>query len=295
MQTNSLLQKLLMLIVMACLFCLLGSCSALKLSYNNAPDLLYWWLDSYVDFSAKQKPLIKQQLKQLQQWHRQNELPKYAELIENTANIMQHDISSEQVCSIFESAKPRIAQLNLKVALIVQSIAPTLSENQLLDIEKKFDDDNEKWRDKWMDSNLAKREKKRLEDAIERAESFYGNLNQAQKNLLKSSLQTSSFKPEISYQRRLEKQHKLLSILGAIQQGKLSGTQASAQIQAYMQEMTEPEEPEYSAYINQLTNESCQTVANLHNSSSVKQRKNLQENLKGYLNDLNALMLLDQS
>ncbi|HEY0269193.1 MAG TPA: DUF6279 family lipoprotein [Methyloradius sp.] len=282
------------LIVMACAFCLLASCSALKLSYNNAPDLLYWWSDGYVDFSAKQKPLIKQQLNQLQQWHRQNELPKYAELMQSVANSMQRDVTPQQVCSVFDSAKTRIEELNLRIGLIVQSIAPDLSAKQLTHIEKKFGVDNEKWRDKWMDDNLEKREKKRLEDAIDRAESFYGNLNRDQKDLLRASIQVSSFKPEISLKRRLEKQQNILSILRAIQQGGLTGAQANTRIQAFMYEMTEPEDPEYRAYINQLTTESCQTLANLHNGTTPKQRKNLQENLKGYLTDLHALMELVQ-
>jgi hypothetical protein len=32
----------------------LGGCSALRLSYNNAPTLLYWWLDGYADFDKSQ-------------------------------------------------------------------------------------------------------------------------------------------------------------------------------------------------------------------------------------------------
>jgi hypothetical protein len=296
MQTNRPLHqsKSLALIVMACIFCLLASCSALKLTYNNAPDLLYWWLDGYVDFSAKQKPLIKQQLNQLQQWHRQNELPKYADLMQNTASLMQRDVTPQQVCSVFDAAKTRIEQLNLEIAPIIESIAPDLSAKQITHIENKFGVDNEKWRDKWMDENLDKRQKKRLKDAVDRAESFYGNLNSDQEELLLISIQTSSFKPEISYQRRLEKQQAILSILRAIEQGKLAGTQANTKIQAFMREMTDPEDAEYSAYINQLTTESCQTIARLHHTATPKQRKNLQENLKGYLNDLNVLMSLQQ-
>ncbi|BCM24368.1 hypothetical protein ZMTM_06270 [Methyloradius palustris] len=266
----------------------------MKLTYNNAPDLLYWWLDGYVDFSAKQKPLIKQELNQLQQWHRHNELPKYAELMQNTANLMQRDVTPQQVCSVFDSAKTHIEQLNLEIAPIIESIAPDLSVKQLAHIEKKFGVDNEKWRDKWMDENLDKREKKRLDDAIDRAESFYGSINSDQKELLLKSIQTSSFKPEVSYQRRLEKQQAIMLILRGIEQGRLSGTQANSKIQSFMHEMTEPEDPEYSAYIDQLATESCQTIASLHKSATPKQRKTLQENLKGYLNDLNVLMSLQQ-
>ena len=32
----------------------LGGCSAVKLSYQNAPELTYWWLDSYLDLNDTQ-------------------------------------------------------------------------------------------------------------------------------------------------------------------------------------------------------------------------------------------------
>ena len=41
---------------------LLAACSSLRLAYNNADTLLYWWLDAYVDFDSGQKADIKQDI-----------------------------------------------------------------------------------------------------------------------------------------------------------------------------------------------------------------------------------------
>ena len=38
---------------------LLSGCSALRLGYNNGPQLAWWWLDNYVDFSSEQAPPAK--------------------------------------------------------------------------------------------------------------------------------------------------------------------------------------------------------------------------------------------
>jgi len=61
---------------------LLSGCSTLKLAYNQADEAVYWWLDSYVDLTDKQKPLAKDALRQLHQWHRQNQLPEYVALLQ---------------------------------------------------------------------------------------------------------------------------------------------------------------------------------------------------------------------
>ena len=33
---------------------LVAGCSALRIGYSTAPDLVYWWLDRYVDFNGHQ-------------------------------------------------------------------------------------------------------------------------------------------------------------------------------------------------------------------------------------------------
>jgi len=279
---------------MLCLLCIFAGCSAVKLSYNNAPDLMYWWLDGYVNFSAKQKPLVKQQLTNLQNWHRQNELPRYIAFLQRVNELAPDNVVPEQVCTLLDDAKLRMQSLNTEIVTIVQTVSPDLTSSQLQHIEKKFAETNEEWRDKWMDGNPDKLQKKRLDDAIDRAESFYGRLSRAQKELILASIKNSSFNPETSYLRRVSNQQKILALLRAIQRADLSSEQATIQIQAFMRQLTIPDEAEYAAYIDKLSAESCQTLANLHNSSTPKQRKHLGDYVQGYLDNFNELMALQK-
>ena len=38
----------------------LSGCSALRLGYNTAPELAYWWIDGYADFDDAQAPQVVQ-------------------------------------------------------------------------------------------------------------------------------------------------------------------------------------------------------------------------------------------
>ncbi|SCZ84939.1 hypothetical protein [Nitrosomonas mobilis] len=42
------------------LLLLLASCSVVRLSYSQEPQLTWWWLDHYVNFSREQEPLAKE-------------------------------------------------------------------------------------------------------------------------------------------------------------------------------------------------------------------------------------------
>jgi hypothetical protein len=90
----------------ACWWCcwqavLLQGCSAVKLAYNNAPELAYWWIDGYADLDDAQSLKVREELARLQQWHRTNELPRIAELLQRTRQLALADTTPEQVCTLF--------------------------------------------------------------------------------------------------------------------------------------------------------------------------------------------------
>ena len=87
---------------------LLQACSAIRLGYNNAPDLVYWWLDGYADLTDLQSLKARDDLARLQQWHRRSELPKIAEWLQTAQQIAPGNTSGDQVCGLFGDARARI-------------------------------------------------------------------------------------------------------------------------------------------------------------------------------------------
>src|SRR5689334_8833467 len=81
----------------------LAACSTVRLVYNSLPELSYWWLDSYVDFDGTQTPRVRDELAQLLEWHRQNELPKLADLLRETRALAAGDVTAAQACGLAEA------------------------------------------------------------------------------------------------------------------------------------------------------------------------------------------------
>ena len=81
--------------------CLLQACSAIKLAYNNASEFGYWWLDGYVDFTESQTLKVRAELARLQQWHRSDELPKIADLLQKAQRLAETDMGAGPVCALF--------------------------------------------------------------------------------------------------------------------------------------------------------------------------------------------------
>ena len=76
----------------------LAACSAIKLAYNNLPEVSYWWLDGYLDFDDAQTPRVRDELAQLLAWHRQNELPKIVGLLQQAQALAPGDVTPAQAC-----------------------------------------------------------------------------------------------------------------------------------------------------------------------------------------------------
>src|SRR5580765_4822032 len=51
-------------LIIGAVLALLGACSALRIGYGAAPDLVYWWLDGYVDFDDTQTPRVREAIGQ---------------------------------------------------------------------------------------------------------------------------------------------------------------------------------------------------------------------------------------
>lgn len=117
----------------------LGGCSALRLSYNNAPTLLYWWLDGYADFDKSQGAQTRADLSKLVDWHRKEELPRIADLLESAQSMASGNVTSPQVCELYEKTMARMDALSERVLPSAAAIVPTLTQAQLDFMSKAFE------------------------------------------------------------------------------------------------------------------------------------------------------------
>jgi hypothetical protein len=277
-----------MLVVCCCLL-LLQACSAVKVTYNNAPALVTWWLNGYLDLNDAQHQALSPQLTTLQGWHREAELPVYIHLLETWQGQMRNDITPAQACEVFANVRTRMRVFNAHVEPVVLVLAPSLTAQQLNHLEKRFDKRNRKWRDEWMQSDLDERREYRLKQSVKRAETLYGKLNDTQKAMLKTSISTSSFDPQITYKEILRREQDALQVLSGIQKRPGDETRSKMEVQAYFDRLMQSPNALYRDNLETINRESCNTFAELHNSASPEQRAHATETLQHYINDLRLL------
>lgn len=269
---------------------MLSACSALKITYNNAPGLVSWWLDGYLDFSVEQQEILQPRLQAVHAWHRQHELPAYVALLKELQTQALVDIEAERACELVTAMLAHVDLLNARFEPVVAVLAPTLDDTQLNHLQEKFEESNEEWREEWMDGSEQERKDYRLQQAVKRAESFYGDLEAGQVDIIRRHVAGSSFRPEISYAERLRRQQDALRTLTLLKQD-LPQARGEAETHQYFRRLASSPDPAFRDYFATILHESCATIAELHNSTSQEQRAQAAEKLRDYEADLQQLQV----
>jgi hypothetical protein len=273
---------------------ILTGCSAVRLGYNKLPEIASWWLDSYIDFSDTQGPQAKLALQKLQAWHRKEELPAIAELLVQAQTLAPQNITPEQACKIWEGAQVRIESFIQESSRLAAPVVSQLSAKQFKHLEKEWASRNEDWKKQWLQGTPDSRIKKRVDLAAERFNSFYGDLNLEQRQVLKQQFLQSTWVPEASYQRRLKRQEEQLIALQAmsseITKPAMPLPQVEKALQSLILQSVRPKDASDLSKQLQFEQQACQNLAQLHNTMAPAQRLKAQRKLKDYETDVRELM-----
>ena len=268
----------------------LGACSAIKLAYNNLPTVSYWRLDAYLDFNGAQTPKVRDELEQLLAWHRQNELPRIASLLQEAQALAPGEVTPAQVCAMTDRIRERLLAVTERAEPAGTELALSLSESQLQQLERKYAKVNAEYRKGWLERTPAQVQEKRYDRALDRAEDFYGRLTDEQRDLLKQQAAQSVFDPRLTDAERRRRQQDALAVLRGFVAGKPSPAEARAALHDYIQRIAEPPPGPWRDQQQALLQEGCRNTAALHNGTTASQRAQAVRRLQAYESDLRQLV-----
>lgn len=270
----------------------LTGCGTTRLAYNNAPTLSFWWLNTYFDFDSEQALRVRADLQTALAWHRKDELPLVAAELANLKSRALQNATPEQTCKLAADVQARVTAPLERLAPAMAAIAPSLSDAQLLKMERAFEKKNRSWREDYLDGTPQERIDHRLKQTAERTESLYGRLRPEQINWLRAQIAASNYDAELQYREILRRQQDALQVLRQVRTNKSNPAQAQAALLALLERSLASPDANYRQYMARILQQGCTTMTELHNGMSAPQRVKLLNTLQGYDNDLRALMAI---
>ena len=270
---------------------LLQACSSAKLAYNQAPELAYWYLDGYVDFSGGQSVQVKDDLNKLQTWHRQTQLPTYIDMLQKIQQKMPSDINAQDACTILSDVRRKFLVVSDQAQPTVVAMLDTLTNNQIDTLARKFEKGNFDFRNDYLQSSKPVNQSTRYKQTVSRAEMLYGRLDDKQTALIAMQVEKSRFNATLAYAERQRRQQDTLQTLRTLVKNQPTAEQKKLAVRSLFERSFTSPNSNYADYIDVLTKENCANLANLHNSTSISQRRKAVEVLMGYEQDMKTLSI----
>ncbi len=277
--------------LLLCALALTG-CSAVRVGYNQASTLTWWWLDGYMDFDAEQAPKVKSALEQWFAWHRRTQLPDYADLLAAAQVQVLQPVTPAQICRWNSDLRERVdASLRHAVPLAAQ-LLPVVGPPQLEHLRKRYAKSNRQFQEDFLQPPPHERLDATVERTIDRAEMLYGRLDERQRQIIVRSAAASPFDPAAWYAERQAIQADVLRTLARLTAGgpeRVDSETTLDGLSALVRRMLHPPPGNYRTYQQRLFDYNCAFAAQLHNSTTPAQRQAARAKFKAWEDDLRAL------
>jgi len=253
----------------------LQGCTLIQTTYNQAPDLMSWWLDGFVDMNRLQKEVISEDLNQIQLWHRGTQLPLYLETIRALDSKVALDLTVEDICRPLEqSIEIKARDLLIAFEPLFIHLVMNMQIEQLKTLQRKYDKNNKEWRHDWLEASVQDRLALRVKKDREIGEWLYGRLSAEQMELLKELVLESPFDASKTYAERLRKQADSIETLKGLilERPNPNETQQTVHLLLLRSTLESPDQSFKEYYYKNLRSQ-CPRAVKFHNSTTQKQRQ----------------------
>jgi hypothetical protein len=275
-----------------CAAAALSGCSAVRIGYDQAPTLAWWWLDGYLDFDAPQAPAVKEAIGQWFAWHRATQLRDYASLLAAAQVQVLQPATPAQVCRWNDALRARVETALMHTVAPAADLLPRVGPAQLEHLERRYQKSNRDFEQDFLQADPDERRAAAIERTIDRAEMLYGRLDRHQRELIAAGVEASPFDPAAWLAERREVQAQVLQTLARLTAGgpaRADRESNVAGLKALAQRLLHTPPGPYRDYQRRLTDYNCAFIARLHNSTTPAQRQAARDKLRGWEEDLRIL------
>lgn len=278
--------RVLRLAAAAFLAALLAGCgTALRIAYNNSDIAVRYLAHEYFDLHGDQSEAFKVQLAHFHAWHRSEELPRYAALLESAARRVEHGLSRDDVTWAIASVRERARVLTGQAVDDAAPVMAMLAPDNIAALERKFDTNNAKFAKQFASGDARKDERARAQRVRERIEEWTGRLTPEQEALVAAYVASIPRLSQAQLEDRRRRQQELIALLETHR----GQPELPAKVRAFLLDWEAERGPEYKRLASDQEARFVQLMVDLDRTLTAKQRTHAVERLRRNAQELRAL------
>lgn len=178
------MQKSAQRVVILVMLAVLASGCAVRLIYNQLDWLIPWYLGDYIKLEGPQKELFRTRLDAYLQWHRREQLPLYADFLEQVAAQAEKGMSEADIMAIQLRSEALAQALVTRLQPDMIELFAMATDEQVARLFEKFDEDYQQYLKDYVQASPAVQRKRRAKEARQYVERWTGSLNRDQRALI---------------------------------------------------------------------------------------------------------------
>jgi len=157
----------------------LASCSAINIVYDNAPTFVASEVDDAFDLNDAQNVQVDAALQSFFDWHRQQELARYQQMLNDAALAIADGISAAEYLAIYDAVRSAGKRSLLRMIDELHGLTATLTPAQIDRYDQYFRERSEKYQD-YLEMSSQQRQIFTEEWIIDKMEEWFGELEDLQ-------------------------------------------------------------------------------------------------------------------
>ena len=265
------------------------ACGMVKVGYRNGETVGLFMMNRYLDLSGEQKDFVKPRLRTLLAWHKSTQLPDYATLAGELQRKARQPITLAEVTAYNEQARRRLMTTVVHAMPDMADIALRLGPDNIAMLQKRFADDDDKWRDDHLKGDVEKRQKARYEKTLERVEEWYGRFDREQRAAIRALSDARPLDNEILLAERQRREGEIIGMLERIQREKPSRDAVVTMMKGIADHFEQSPDPDRRAFTDALHKATNEMNAQIHNMATPEQRTKAVARLQEWIDDFRSL------
>lgn len=162
----------------------LTACSSTRFFYNRLDFFVPWYLGDYVSLDRSQDVLLQSELQRFLAWHRQDELPRYIELLQRAERSLDEPLTREQLVALTADAEQALDRLQDRALDWMLVLADALHQDQLDEFMDELREQQAEYEEKYLERDDADYRDDACERLQDNASRYLGRLQTEQKTRL---------------------------------------------------------------------------------------------------------------
>jgi hypothetical protein len=272
-------------VLLVMLATLLGGCSAVRFTYNNADLVARYKASEYVEFTSEQSEQFRARFAGFHQWHRSSELPAYVDLLRDAGARVGRGLRPDDVAWAVATARGQYRRLTAAAARDAGPLLVSLDAEQLQQVEKRFAENNRRFVRENLEGDPRRLHEKRSKQLEDQFREWTGRLTDQQRERIARFADEYGRIRAMRFEDRKHTQQAFLALL----RSERDPVRMSQRVAALFSDPDEGRTREYREAMSQFESRFAALIVDIDRMLTPEQRARAIQKLQSYSADLAEL------